>query len=460
MDKTLIYQAIENPALRKEISIEELEKIQQSYPYFSTAQVLLAKMYQEKNDHRFADQLQQAALYSNNRQVLYEYIKDTQFSILNSEKEEDSQFSILNSENNDIQELEDFEMRISNFESRIANLESTIENRELRIENSEHTVPAEETAEQNFESRIASLESSLENRELRIENSEQTVPVEDMVEQHSEVVRAKDLDPMEANFIIEAVHSTIELEAEEEKGYGEADRGYGEAEERTEEKGEAEKRTEEKGEEDRGYGEAEERTEEKGEEERGPVTYAEYMMAKAKRMQGGEERGYGEAEKRTEEKRTEEKGEAEERTEDRGYGEAEQRTEDRGYGEAEKGEGEAEVGGLESFEDRISNFESSARRIQKPSLVEVQKSIIDKFIQQQPKITPGKAAEYTNTQNLGKDSLEEDMTFVTETMAKLYAAQGKIDKAKKVYRQLIALHPEKSIYFAAQLKNLNQNKKI
>ena len=136
-----------------------------------------------------------------------------------------------------------------------------------------------------------------------------------------------------------------------------------------------------------------------------------------------------------------------------------------GYGEVEKGEAEVEDGkgelrGEESFEDRISSFESSALRIQKPSVVEVQKSIIDKYIQKQPKITPGKAAEYTNTQNLGKDSLEEDMTFVTETMAKLYAAQGKIDKAKKVYRQLIALHPEKSVYFAAQLKNLNQNKKI
>ena len=201
---------------------------------------------------------------------------------------------------------------------------------------------------------------------------------------------------MEANFIIEAVHSTIELEAEEEKG------------------------EEEKGEEDRRY----------GEEESAPVTYAEYMMAKARKMKGGEEKGYGEAEK------------------------------EEGYGEAEVEDGKGELREEESFESRISSFESSARRIQKPSVVEVQKSIIDKFIQKQPKITPGKAAEYTNTQNLGKDSLEEDMTFVTETMAKLYAAQGKIDKAKKVYRQLIALHPEKSIYFAAQLKNLNQNKKI
>ena len=390
--------------MRKEISIEELEKIQQSYPYFSTAHVLLAKMYQEKNDHRFADQLQQAALYSNDRQVLYEYIKDSEnsrFEIRDSEDSEDSKFEIRDSElvdssvEWDVPELEDFELRISNFESRISNLESTIENRELKIENSELTTPREETLEQNSELTTPREETLEQNPESRIPNSE-------LVIENPEVIRAKDLDPMEANFIIEAVHSTIELEAEEEKGEAE------------------------KGEEDRGYVE-----EEKGEEEeRAPVTYAEYMMAKARKMKGGEEKGYGEAEK------------------------------EEGYGEAEVEDGKGELRGEESFEDRISSFESSARRIQKPSVVEVQKSIIDKFIQKQPKITPGKAAEYTNTQNLGKDSLEEDMTFVTETMAKLYAAQGKIDKAKKVYRQLIALHPEKSVYFAAQLKNLNQNKKI
>jgi pentatricopeptide repeat protein len=55
--------------------------------------------------------------------------------------------------------------------------------------------------------------------------------------------------------------------------------------------------------------------------------------------------------------------------------------------------------------------------------------------------------------------LEEDFSFATETMAKLFIAQGKFDKAKKVYRKLMELHPEKNVYFAAQLKNLNQNKK-
>ena len=37
--------------------------------------------------------------------------------------------------------------------------------------------------------------------------------------------------------------------------------------------------------------------------------------------------------------------------------------------------------------------------------------------------------------------------------------QGKFDKAKKAYRKLIELYPEKSVYFAAQLKNLDKPKK-
>lgn len=87
-----------------------------------------------------------------------------------------------------------------------------------------------------------------------------------------------------------------------------------------------------------------------------------------------------------------------------------------------------------------------------------QQELIDKFIRFEPKIAPGKAAEY-QPGNLAKESLEEDFSIVTETMAILFAKQGKLDKAKKVYKQLMAEHPEKSVYFAAQLKNLDKYKK-
>jgi hypothetical protein len=125
-----------------------------------------------------------------------------------------------------------------------------------------------------------------------------------------------------------------------------------------------------------------------------------------------------------------------------------------------------EWGNEERTEERGKNFDylyklhnGGLAPIDAPNEREKQKSIIDRFIKLEPKITPGKVSEYNTASNLAKESLEEDFSFATETMAKLFIAQGKFDKAKKVYRKLMELHPEKNVYFAAQLKNLNQNKK-
>ncbi|MFM7770622.1 MAG: hypothetical protein ACKO8Q_08700, partial [Bacteroidota bacterium] len=91
--------------------------------------------------------------------------------------------------------------------------------------------------------------------------------------------------------------------------------------------------------------------------------------------------------------------------------------------------------------------------------VDIKKSeeIIEKFIASEPKITPGKVDQYNQIQ-LGKDSLEDNFEWVTETMAKLYISQGKTERARRVYKQLIILHPEKSIYYEQQLKSLNSRK--
>jgi tetratricopeptide (TPR) repeat protein len=83
--------------------------------------------------------------------------------------------------------------------------------------------------------------------------------------------------------------------------------------------------------------------------------------------------------------------------------------------------------------------------------------LIEKFIATEQRITPGKVEQYTGV-SFAKESLEENFDWVTETMAKLYAAQGKIDRARKAYKRLIELHPEKKIHFENQLKVLNQRK--
>lgn len=85
-------------------------------------------------------------------------------------------------------------------------------------------------------------------------------------------------------------------------------------------------------------------------------------------------------------------------------------------------------------------------------------SLIDAFIQKDPKITPGGAEKYT-TDDLAKMSLVDDEEWVTETMAELYARQGKVRKAIKAYKLLSLKYPEKSIYFANRIKKLRTSGK-
>lgn len=89
------------------------------------------------------------------------------------------------------------------------------------------------------------------------------------------------------------------------------------------------------------------------------------------------------------------------------------------------------------------------------SLKEKKKRLLDKFIALSPQISRGKLNEYESG-NLGAESLKESDFFVTETMAKIYAQQGKIGKAKKTYKLLSLKYPEKSVYFAARIKNLDK----
>ena len=82
-------------------------------------------------------------------------------------------------------------------------------------------------------------------------------------------------------------------------------------------------------------------------------------------------------------------------------------------------------------------------------------ALIDRFIEQQPRI--GKLREVeAPVEEWAKASILEDPTLVTETMARIFAQQGQIGKAKKAYRHLALTYPAKSTYFAAQLKKLNQ----
>ncbi|MEL1239843.1 tetratricopeptide repeat protein [Flavobacterium flavipallidum] len=85
-------------------------------------------------------------------------------------------------------------------------------------------------------------------------------------------------------------------------------------------------------------------------------------------------------------------------------------------------------------------------------------AIIDRFIENNPKISPVKQG---TSSNFSIDINKDDTTsLMTETLAKVYLEQKKYQKAIQAYEILILKYPEKSSFFAdriADIKILQQN---
>lgn len=81
--------------------------------------------------------------------------------------------------------------------------------------------------------------------------------------------------------------------------------------------------------------------------------------------------------------------------------------------------------------------------------------LIEKFIREEPKITRSKT-EFYSPVNMAKQSVADDITFVSETLAKIYVLQGNYQKALHAYENLRLKYPEKRLYFALQIKNLRK----
>jgi hypothetical protein len=83
-----------------------------------------------------------------------------------------------------------------------------------------------------------------------------------------------------------------------------------------------------------------------------------------------------------------------------------------------------------------------------------QEDIIEKFIKTEPKLPAGKK-EFYSPINMAKLSVMENDDICSETLAKIYFDQGNFQRSKSMYERLSLKIPNKSSYFAARIKEIN-----
>ena len=80
--------------------------------------------------------------------------------------------------------------------------------------------------------------------------------------------------------------------------------------------------------------------------------------------------------------------------------------------------------------------------------------LIEKFIQDRPKLAPADSS--TKNKNLAKPYVQSPDTHMTETLAKVYLQQKNYKKAIQAYKILILKNPEKSGFFADQIRAIQK----
>ncbi|MCG9970464.1 hypothetical protein [Christiangramia crocea] len=79
--------------------------------------------------------------------------------------------------------------------------------------------------------------------------------------------------------------------------------------------------------------------------------------------------------------------------------------------------------------------------------------LIEEFISKNPRIKPGKTAAKVN---LAEQSMAAPESLMTETLAKVYLEQKNYKKAIQAYKILILKNPEKSGFFADQIRAIEK----
>lgn len=99
----------------------------------------------------------------------------------------------------------------------------------------------------------------------------------------------------------------------------------------------------------------------------------------------------------------------------------------------------------------LTETETTEEKQKEPS------NLIDNFIKKEPRIE--RNIEISDAQeDVSQSSLQENNSFMSETLASIYLKQKLFNKAILVYRKLELINPQKSVYFANRIKEIEKLK--
>lgn len=99
---------------------------------------------------------------------------------------------------------------------------------------------------------------------------------------------------------------------------------------------------------------------------------------------------------------------------------------------------------------------ATKKSVTKRGTTNKQSKIIDEFIEKEPTITKNSKTVH-DKEDLAKESAQMRDDVVSERLAKIFASQGKTEKAIEIYKKLIWKLPQKKALFAAQIEKLKKN---